>query len=257
MQRPRTNKRRNDGSDKRAVEKPLTCLLFCLIGTLLPSHSTAFVTNHRIAATASGVRGASSRPHNIPFYTPSPTTISSPSLTLSMIEKAIYEVDSLGNRVTTSSRSYASNIESEASSTVMTKRIVKLLSDDHGEEDDDIPDYSEEAANELADKKIYSRISEEAKWKANMVMQKNKPFSSSAMDMDHMHMIEKKTLKKQPTKVMASVKETGGDSLKEYVKSMGQHELLPQESELLLGRHIQLLVTWEIVRCDLEELLGR
>lgn len=70
-------------------------------------------------------------------------------------------------------------------------------------------------------------------------------------------MIENKIRAKPPTKVMASVKETGGDSMREYIKSMGQHELLPQESELLLGRHIQLLVKWEGVRSELEKEFDR
>ena len=177
---------------------------------------------------------------------------------LSMIEKAVYEVDANGQPVKT----YTVNAEAEESSTVMKKRIVKLLSDDQGEEDDEIPDYSEEAANEVADKKIYSRISEEAKWKANTVMQKETRVNSISgitrgMNNGVEPMIEKKIRAKPPTKVMASVKETGGDSMSEYIKSMGQHELLPQESELLLGRHIQQLVKWEGIRSELEKELDR
>jgi len=160
------------------------------------------------------------------------------------------------------SQTYTSNTEAQASSHVMKKRIVKLLSDDHGEEDDEIPDYSLEAANEIADKRVYSKISEEAKWKANAVMQKSEVEAGTGpgLHVNANDLIETKVIarKSKPvTKVMASVKETGGDSIGEYVKSIGSHELLPQESEMLLGRHIQLLVTWEKVRGGLEDDLDR
>jgi RNA polymerase primary sigma factor len=188
------------------------------------------------------------------------STYGTTSSSLRMVEKAVYEVDANGQPV----KKFTSNAEAEESSTVMKKRIVKLLSDDQGEEDDEVPDYSEEAANEIADKKSYSRISEEAKWKANSVMQKNSHASSlnsistgTLINSGLEPMIERKVRAKPLTKVMASVKETGGDSMSEYIKSMGQHELLPQESELLLGRHIQLLVKWEGVRSDLEKELER
>lgn len=195
---------------------------------------------------------------------------------LSMLEKAVYERDSNGNQVM--SQTYTSNTEAQASSHVMKKRIVKLLSDDHGEEDDEIPDYSLEAANEVADKRVYSKISEEAKWKANAVMQKSDLESLEGGEHGHLNghghgfdhgfdhhvnandMIESKVIAsryKPVTKVMASVKETGGDSIGEYVKSIGSHELLPQESEMLLGKHIQLLVKWEEVRGGLENDLDR
>jgi len=179
-----------------------------------------------------------------------------------MLEKAVYERDSNGNQVM--SQTYKSNTEAQASSHVMKNRIVKLLSDDHGEEDDEIPDYSLEAANEVADKRVYSKISEEAKWKANAVMQKSDLDSLDGDRFDHHvnanDLIGTKVIAsryKPVTKVMASVKETGGDSIWEYVKSIGSHELLPQESEMLLGRHIQLLVKWEEVRGGLENDLDR
>lgn len=189
-----------------------------------------------------------------------PPTTSTTTSALSMLEKSVYERDSNGNQVM--SQTYTSNTEAQASSHVMKKRIVKLLSDDHGEEDDEIPDYSLEAANEIADKRVYSKISEEAKWKANAVMQKSEVEAGTGpgLHVNANDLIETKVIarKSKPvTKVMASVKETGGDSIGEYVKSIGSHELLPQESEMLLGRHIQLLVTWEKVRGGLEDDLDR
>jgi len=173
-----------------------------------------------------------------------------------MIEKAIYEVDSVTGKTITKN-SYSSNAEAEENSATMEKKIVKLLCDDHGEEDDEVPDYSEEAASEIAEKKVYSRISEEAKYKANAVMQMDRAFSHGKSEVSiKTEAVTEKRVKAQ-TKVTASVKETGGDSMSEYVKSMGQHELLPQQSEALLGKQIQLLVQWEGVRHEMEEKLER
>lgn len=142
------------------------------------------------------------------------------------------------------------------------ERIQYLLSDDKDEENDEVPDYSEQAANEVADKSVYSRISEQAKWKANLTMQnsqeedfiggtkKNKQAKNAVSNL-------RRPVRVSSTKVTASVQETGGDSMSEYVKSMASHELLSPESEVLLGRHIQLLVQWETVRMDLERELNR
>ena len=214
--------------------------------------------NTRTAASTATRRSFQIQP-SLPLLVPLPQTKTTSAL--SMLEKAVYERDSNGNQVM--SQTYTSNTEAQASSHVMKNRIVKLLSDDHGEEDDEIPDYSLEAANEVADKRVYSKISEEAKWKANAVMQKSDMDSLDGFDHVHVNandLIGTKVIAsryKPVTKVMASVKETGGDSIGEYVKSIGSHELLPQESEMLLGKHIQLLVKWEEVRGGLENDLDR
>eukprot|EP00553_Chaetoceros_curvisetus_P013421 CAMPEP_0204640648 /NCGR_PEP_ID=MMETSP0717-20131115/48063_1 /ASSEMBLY_ACC=CAM_ASM_000666 /TAXON_ID=230516 /ORGANISM="Chaetoceros curvisetus" /LENGTH=463 /DNA_ID=CAMNT_0051661121 /DNA_START=122 /DNA_END=1513 /DNA_ORIENTATION=+ len=178
-----------------------------------------------------------------------------------MIEKAVYEVDPSSGAPTRTT--YSTNSEAEANASTMEHKIVDLLSDDYGEEDDHVTDDSVEAAMEIADKKVYSRISEEAKYKANAVMQKKKE-DVAAKSIKKEAVVTKGSRRRQQngisnkslgtrTKVRASVKETGGDSMSEYVKSMGQHELLPQQSEILLGKQIQLLVKWEGVRQELEE----
>ncbi len=189
------------------------------------------------------------------------TTRGTSSIATFMIEKAVYEVDPSSGAPTRTT--YSSNAEAEANASTMEHKIVDLLSDDHGEEDDHVTDDSIEAAMEIADKKVYSRISEEAKWKANAVMQKKKE-DVAAKSIKKEAIVTKGSRRRQQngksnknigtrTKVRASVKETGGDSMSEYVKSMGQHELLPQQSEILLGKQIQLLVKWEGVRQELEE----
>lgn len=178
---------------------------------------------------------------------------------------------------------YTINVEAEgASSSIIKRKIVNLLKDDDGEEDDETPDYSEAAANEIAEKSSYSRISEEAKMKANYAMQKMQKTNTKSMQRagatvgvggrntkivpstanlngdgflledDDEHVVVKKK-----RRFTASVKETGVDTMSQYVKSMGSHELLPKDSEILLGRQIQILVGWENIRQELEEKLSR
>jgi len=55
----------------------------------------------------------------------------------------------------------------------------------------------------------------------------------------------------------ANVKETGKDTMSQYFKSIGNHELLRHEDEIVLGRQIQKLVKWEKTRNELEDELLR
>jgi hypothetical protein len=59
-------------------------------------------------------------------------------------------------------------------------------------------------------------------------------------------------------KVKADVRETGTDSMKNYIsKTMCSHELLNKNEEIILAREIQILVKWEAQREKLEEQLLR
>jgi len=58
-------------------------------------------------------------------------------------------------------------------------------------------------------------------------------------------------------KVRASVKETGSESMRYYLKTMGNHELLSKNEEIILGKQIQILNKWEGVREELEAALLR
>lgn len=58
-------------------------------------------------------------------------------------------------------------------------------------------------------------------------------------------------------KIKASVRETGTDSMKYYIKSMCNHELLNKNEEIILAREIQILLKWEAEREKLEEELLR
>lgn len=53
-------------------------------------------------------------------------------------------------------------------------------------------------------------------------------------------------------KLTASVTETGTDSMKNYMKTMCNHELLNKNEEIILAREIQTLLKWEAQREDLE-----
>ena len=58
-------------------------------------------------------------------------------------------------------------------------------------------------------------------------------------------------------KVRASVRETGQDSLKGYIKTMCNHELLNKNEEIVLAREIQVLLQYEKTREELEASLLR
>lgn len=56
---------------------------------------------------------------------------------------------------------------------------------------------------------------------------------------------------------VVKVRETGYDSMRTYIKSMCNHELLNKNEEVILAREIQILVSWEDTRTQLESQLLR
>lgn len=58
-------------------------------------------------------------------------------------------------------------------------------------------------------------------------------------------------------RVSANVKETGYDALSIYLKNIANHDLLRHEEEIVLGKHIQILVHYEQQRLLLEASLLR
>lgn len=58
-------------------------------------------------------------------------------------------------------------------------------------------------------------------------------------------------------RIKADVRETGYDSMRNYIKTMCNHELLNKNEEVILAREIQILVQWEAVREELELELQR
>eukprot|EP00804_Cyclotella_cryptica_P008654 CCRYP_020107-RA/>CCRYP_020107-RA protein AED:0.07 eAED:0.07 QI:107/0.75/0.8/1/0.25/0.2/5/5026/535 len=52
----------------------------------------------------------------------------------------------------------------------------------------------------------------------------------------------------QGRRIRANVRETGFDSMKYYMKTMGNHDLLQKNEEIILAREIQILIKWEEIR---------
>ena len=120
----------------------------------------------------------------------------------------------------------------------LTEKIALLLKDD---------DDSFLAANDIADRQtVFARLSDEEKSEASFAVSKVTNRSSN---------LEER--RKTKGKVTANVLETGQDTMKQYVKSMGQHQVLSPEDESVLGRQIQILNKWEQKRQRLEETLLR
>ena len=58
-------------------------------------------------------------------------------------------------------------------------------------------------------------------------------------------------------RIRASVRETGYDSIRTYIKTICNHELLNKNEEIILAREIQILIQWEDAREELESKLLR
>jgi RNA polymerase primary sigma factor len=58
-------------------------------------------------------------------------------------------------------------------------------------------------------------------------------------------------------KVRAQVTETGYDSMRNYIKTVCDHQLLNKNEEIILAREIQILIEWEKTREELEAALMR
>ena len=138
----------------------------------------------------------------------------------------------------------------------LSQRLQSLLQNDEGEQDY-FADDSPEAANQIADIKIYGKLSEEARRKATEAVKEVKPRSgkvngSSPGDEAVQSLSVISTRKRRKSTVRATVKETGSDSMNSYVKSLGQHELLNKSDEVLLARQVRLLIALEETRKMLE-----
>lgn len=90
--------------------------------------------------------------------------------------------------------------------------------------------------------------------KASLEIQKSKATASELKAQAAAAADEKEKPKRRIT---ASVKETGFDSMKYYMKTMGNHELLKKNEEIILAREIQILIKWEEERENLEAKLMR
>ena len=124
----------------------------------------------------------------------------------------------------------------------LTDKIALLLNDDQ----DDLF----LASNDIADRQtVFAKLSDEEKSQASFAVSKVTNTVNISPELS-----KKKT---KGTKITANVYESGQDTIKQYVKSMGQHQVLSPEDEALLGRQIQVLNGWEQQRQELEETFCR
>lgn len=151
------------------------------------------------------------------------------------------------------------------------------------------PDSSPEAAAQVADLKSYIKVNDEARRKANVAVKEDGGNDDDEEDHDggnnqtrgrgkfndrrhhddgasqstNNNLDNRVTLssssstsstssQKRRSSIRATVKETGSDSISTYIKSLGQHELLYKEDEMLLGRQVRLLSKLEEKRHELE-----
>lgn len=190
------------------------------------------------------------------------------------------------NRRNSNEQQAATTTANKSGSKLLSQRLQSLLQNDEGEQDPYLADDSPEAACQLADIGVYGKLSESARRKAVEAV-KDRGSGSGGVDKEGgvvngakrrgriVVTTESSSLQSsssssssspqpssllQPRKrrtVRATVKETGSDSISTYIKSLGQHELLYKEDEVLLGRQVRLLMGLEGKRRDLEEELLR
>jgi len=120
-------------------------------------------------------------------------------------------------------------LATESKSQFVKREAIDFLLSDY-DSDGLEENFSEDEASEIANKNNLFKLTDEAKFAATMALRKTTPV----------------------TKLKASVKETGSDTLSNYWQNMLKHDLLRREDEVLLGRQVQILRRWEEVRVDWE-----
>lgn len=150
-------------------------------------------------------------------------------------------------------------------------RLQSLLLNDEGEINPYLPDDSPEAAQQLAQFHTYSKINEEARRKAKESVSSHSDDEeedddeggvvATTRNIHNLHdtsaVAAQRRNSKRRMSIRATVKETGSDSISSYTKSLGQHELLHKDDEVLLGRQVRMLMVLEEKRMELEEELLR
>mmetsp|Transcript_22201 Transcript_22201/g.36753 ORF Transcript_22201/g.36753 Transcript_22201/m.36753 type:complete len:414 (-) Transcript_22201:8-1249(-) len=126
----------------------------------------------------------------------------------------------------------------------LTEKISRLLSSEG-------PDAPFGDAD-IADKQtVFAKLSDEDLREASDAVSK---VANKAQDMEP---VRSGLSGAKKGKLTANVMETGQDTIKQYVKSLANHQVLSPEDEAVLGRQIQILAKWEKKRQDLEGALLR
>eukprot|EP00546_Thalassionema_frauenfeldii_P018553 CAMPEP_0178907034 /NCGR_PEP_ID=MMETSP0786-20121207/7146_1 /TAXON_ID=186022 /ORGANISM="Thalassionema frauenfeldii, Strain CCMP 1798" /LENGTH=468 /DNA_ID=CAMNT_0020578787 /DNA_START=247 /DNA_END=1650 /DNA_ORIENTATION=- len=135
-----------------------------------------------------------------------------------------------------------SKLPSKAEREELSEKIARLLNSDL---DHSLPCTGEE----IADKEtVFANLSEEDRREAVNAVSSLK---SKEQDDPEARSPSKKG------KVKANVMETGKDSIKQYMKSLSDHQVLSAHDEEVLGRQVQILTKWEEKRQELEASLSR
>ena len=129
--------------------------------------------------------------------------------------------------------------------TQLTEKISRLLSDES-------PLVHVGGDEQIADKKtVFAKLSDEDLRDASEAVAT--PTTNNVNDLVTDHA----THRHKKGKLMANVMETGQDTIKQYVKSLANHQVLSHEDEIILGKQIQILSKWEERRLELESDLLR
>lgn len=130
----------------------------------------------------------------------------------------------------------------------LTSQIARLMSEETEQDDDD-----DDSLGDIADRQtVFAKLSDEDKSQATFAVSKATNPQASYLEPTRMGRAATKK-----GKITANVLETGQDTIRQYVKSMGQHQVLSKEDEAVLGKQIQTLSKWEEKRQHLEEKLLR
>ena len=219
------------------------------------------------------------------------STSSSSSTTTTSIKSSIISTDGTTLDEEPSEIIQKSTTTTSTTPNRISLRLQSLLIDDTGEQEMELfPDSSPEAAAQVADLKSYSKVNDEARRKANVAVKEDggnddeedrdggnnqtrgrgkvndrRHHNDGASQSTNNNLDNRVTLsssssssssstssQKRRSSIRATVKETGSDSISTYIKSLGQHELLYKEDEMLLGRQVRLLSKLEEKRHELE-----
>jgi len=160
---------------------------------------------------------------------------------------AMYEIEKIAGRLPeqpAKNRANPATLPTSEERFRMTEKIARLLSDE--------TEFEESGSQEIADRAtVFARLSDEDKSEATFAVSRD----NNLLQVDSEPIRIKNSAKKG--KLTANVMETGRDTMKQYVKSMANHQVLTPEDEAVLGRHIQVLVKWEDKRQQLEHTLLR
>lgn len=133
---------------------------------------------------------------------------------------------------------------SKAEKEELSEKIARLLNSDL--------DYSSPCTGEeIADKEtVFANLSEEDRREA----------VNAVSSLKSKEQVDPEARIRSPSKkgkVKANVMETGKDSIKEYMKSLSEHQVLSAHDEKVLGKQVQILTKWEEKRQELEVSLSR